>query len=92
MLRLISNSLAVWLLLPVFCQWLTALSHKSWLYIYGMVVIKKCLLYYSFNYKFGVFTEVVIQMAVYAGVPACMNGLTAYREAMAATDHELPNI
>ena len=36
--------------------------------------------------------EVVIQMAVYAGVPACMNGLTAYREAMAATDHELPNI
>ncbi|VXB12759.1 hypothetical protein ENHYD8BJ_140012 [Enhydrobacter sp. 8BJ] len=38
------------------------------------------------------FLEVVIQMAVYAGVPACMNGLTAYREAMAATDHELPNI
>ena len=36
--------------------------------------------------------EVVIQMAVYAGVPACMNGLTAYREAMAGTDHELPNI
>lgn len=53
---------------------------------------QKCLLYYSFNYKFGVFTEVVIQMAVYAGVPACMNGLTASREAMAATDYELPNI
>ena len=31
-------------------------------------------------------------MAVYAGVPACMNGLTASREAMAATDYELPNI
>ncbi|MOA66572.1 Carboxymuconolactone decarboxylase family protein [compost metagenome] len=28
--------------------------------------------------------EVVIQMAVYAGVPACMNGLTAYRAALAA--------
>jgi hypothetical protein len=38
-LRLISNSLAVWLLLPVFCQWLTALSRKSWLYILGMVVL-----------------------------------------------------
>lgn len=29
--------------------------------------------------------EVVIQMAARV-VPACMNGLTAYREAMAATD------
>lgn len=29
--------------------------------------------------------EVVIQMAVYAGVPACMNGLTAYRAAVLAT-------
>ena len=56
------------------------------LYFLGLV------LYYSFNYKFGVFTEVVIQMAVYAGVTACMNGLAASREAMAATDHELPNI
>ncbi len=28
--------------------------------------------------------EIVIQMAVYAGVPACMNGLTAYRAAIAA--------
>lgn len=27
--------------------------------------------------------EIVIQMAVYAGVPACMNGLTAYRAAIA---------
>ena len=27
--------------------------------------------------------EIVIQMAVYAGVPACMNGLTAYRAATA---------
>ncbi len=25
--------------------------------------------------------EIVIQMAVYAGVPACMNGITAYRAA-----------
>ena len=46
-----SNSLAVLLLLPVFCQWLTALSRKSWWYILGIVVIKKCLLYYSFNYS-----------------------------------------
>ena len=30
--------------------------------------------------------EVVIQMAVYAGIPACMNGLTAYREAIDATN------
>ncbi|MBP6115418.1 MAG: carboxymuconolactone decarboxylase family protein [Neisseriaceae bacterium] len=29
--------------------------------------------------------EVVIQMAIYAGVPACMNGLTAYRQAIAST-------
>ncbi|HED6272352.1 carboxymuconolactone decarboxylase family protein [Enterobacter sichuanensis] len=36
--------------------------------------------------------EIVIQMAVYAGVPACMNGLTAYREAMAATGHTLPGL
>lgn len=28
--------------------------------------------------------EIVIQMAVYAGVPACMNGLTAYRAALGA--------
>ncbi|QMV53371.1 carboxymuconolactone decarboxylase family protein [Ewingella americana] len=27
--------------------------------------------------------EIVIQMAVYAGFPACMNGLTAYRLAVA---------
>jgi 4-carboxymuconolactone decarboxylase len=27
--------------------------------------------------------EIVIQMTVYAGVPACMNGLTAYRAAVA---------
>ncbi|WP_051691004.1 carboxymuconolactone decarboxylase family protein [Photorhabdus australis] len=26
--------------------------------------------------------EIVIQMAVYAGVPACMNGLTAFRAAI----------
>lgn len=31
--------------------------------------------------------EIVIQMAVYAGVPACMNGLTAYRAALAALEH-----
>ncbi len=36
--------------------------------------------------------EIVIQMAVYAGVPACMNGLTAYRAAMAATGHTLPGL
>ncbi|CDG19725.1 protein of unknown function [Xenorhabdus poinarii G6] len=30
--------------------------------------------------------EVVIQMAIYAGVPACMNGLTAYRAAIVATE------
>lgn len=35
--------------------------------------------------------EVVIQMAVYAGIPACMNGLTAYREAIDATNSILPN-
>ncbi|WP_413730225.1 carboxymuconolactone decarboxylase family protein [Sodalis sp. RH22] len=29
--------------------------------------------------------EIVIQMAIYAGVPACMNGLTAYRLAIAQT-------
>lgn len=26
--------------------------------------------------------EIVIQMAIYAGVPACMNGITAYRAAI----------
>ncbi|EEH67448.1 MULTISPECIES: carboxymuconolactone decarboxylase family protein [Acinetobacter] len=26
--------------------------------------------------------EIVIQMAIYAGVPACMNGIAAYRAAM----------
>ncbi|RPH30249.1 carboxymuconolactone decarboxylase [Buttiauxella warmboldiae] len=36
--------------------------------------------------------EIVIQMAVYAGVPACMNGLTAYRAAMAETGHTLPGL
>lgn len=36
--------------------------------------------------------EIVIQMAVYAGVPACMNGLTAYRAAMATTGHTLPGL
>jgi 4-carboxymuconolactone decarboxylase len=35
--------------------------------------------------------EVVIQMAVYAGIPACMNCLTAYREAIDATNSILPN-
>lgn len=35
--------------------------------------------------------EIVIQMAVYAGVPACMNGLTAYREAILDTGNSLPN-
>ncbi|WP_340614007.1 carboxymuconolactone decarboxylase family protein [Xenorhabdus thailandensis] len=34
--------------------------------------------------------EVVIQMAVYAGIPACMNGLTAYRSAIAATENNFP--
>ena len=29
--------------------------------------------------------EIVIQMAVYAGVPACMNALTVYREVIAET-------
>nr|WP_297461628.1 carboxymuconolactone decarboxylase family protein [uncultured Halomonas sp.] len=28
--------------------------------------------------------EIVIQMAIYAGVPACMNGITAYRAALAS--------
>lgn len=28
--------------------------------------------------------EIVIQMAVYAGMPACMNGVTAYRAALTA--------
>lgn len=28
--------------------------------------------------------EVIIQMAVYAGIPACMNGITAYRSTLAA--------
>lgn len=28
--------------------------------------------------------EIVIQMALYAGLPACMNGLSAYRAALAA--------
>ncbi len=38
-------------------------------------------------------SEIVIHMgAVYAGVPACMNGLTAYRAAMAATGHTLPGL
>lgn len=36
--------------------------------------------------------EIVIQMAVYAGVPTCMNGLTAYRTAMAATGLTLPGL
>ena len=36
--------------------------------------------------------EIVIQMAVYAGVPACMNGLTAYRAAMTAAGHTLPGL
>lgn len=36
--------------------------------------------------------EIVIQMAVYAGVPACMNGLTAHRTAMAATGLTLPGL
>ena len=36
--------------------------------------------------------EIVIQMAVYAGIPACMNGLTAYRAAIAATGHTLPGL
>lgn len=30
--------------------------------------------------------EVIIQMAVYAGIPACMNGITAYRSALATQD------
>ncbi|MNF69591.1 Carboxymuconolactone decarboxylase family protein [compost metagenome] len=30
--------------------------------------------------------EIVIQMALYAGLPACMNGVTAYRAALAAVD------
>ncbi|QEM83543.1 carboxymuconolactone decarboxylase family protein [Halomonas binhaiensis] len=34
--------------------------------------------------------EVVIQMSVYAGFPAFLNGLTAYRAALAATGHALP--
>jgi 4-carboxymuconolactone decarboxylase len=36
--------------------------------------------------------EIVIQMAIYAGMPACMNGLTAYRAAMIATGHTLPGV
>ena len=36
--------------------------------------------------------EIVIQMAIYAGVPACMNGLTAYRTAMAAAGRTLPGL
>ncbi|PRC93124.1 carboxymuconolactone decarboxylase family protein [Solimicrobium silvestre] len=30
--------------------------------------------------------EIVIQMALYAGLPACMNGVTAYRAVLAAAD------
>ncbi|OHY80830.1 carboxymuconolactone decarboxylase family protein [Marinobacter sp. AC-23] len=33
--------------------------------------------------------EIVIQMAVYAGVPACMNGITAYRSVLAAQNDRL---
>ncbi|OUY07522.1 carboxymuconolactone decarboxylase family protein [Acinetobacter populi] len=29
--------------------------------------------------------EIVIQMAIYAGVPACMNGITAYKAALQQT-------
>ncbi|MCD9496575.1 carboxymuconolactone decarboxylase [Photobacterium carnosum] len=36
--------------------------------------------------------EIVIQMSIYAGVPACMNGLTAYRSAIKATGHSLPSL
>lgn len=32
--------------------------------------------------------EVIIQMAVYAGIPACMNGITAYRSALAAQGYD----
>lgn len=32
--------------------------------------------------------EIVIQMALYAGLPACMNGVTAYRAALAAMDQQ----
>ncbi|MEA3252597.1 MAG: carboxymuconolactone decarboxylase family protein [Pseudomonadota bacterium] len=34
--------------------------------------------------------EIIIQMAVYAGIPACMNGITAYRSALAAQSHQSP--
>jgi 4-carboxymuconolactone decarboxylase len=37
----------------------------------------------------GELLEVVIQMAVYAGVPACMNGLTVYRKALASHEERV---
>ncbi|KLN63374.1 MULTISPECIES: carboxymuconolactone decarboxylase family protein [Vibrio] len=36
--------------------------------------------------------EVVIQMAVYAGVPACMNGLASYRKIMDEKGLVLPGL
>ncbi|GLT19047.1 4-carboxymuconolactone decarboxylase [Vibrio zhanjiangensis] len=36
--------------------------------------------------------EVVIQMAVYAGVPACMNGLASYRKIMNEKGLVLPGL
>ncbi|PSU32371.1 carboxymuconolactone decarboxylase family protein [Photobacterium lutimaris] len=36
--------------------------------------------------------EIVIQMAVYAGVPACMNGLASYRKVMNDKGLTLPGL
>ncbi|WP_391088625.1 carboxymuconolactone decarboxylase family protein [Vibrio sp. NH-UV-68] len=36
--------------------------------------------------------EVVIQMAVYAGIPACMNGLASYRKVMNEKGLVLPGL
>ncbi len=34
--------------------------------------------------------EIIIQMAVYAGIPACMNGITAYRSALTTQSRQSP--
>lgn len=33
--------------------------------------------------------EIVIQMAIYAGIPACMNGITAYRNSLVAMEEDI---
>jgi 4-carboxymuconolactone decarboxylase len=36
--------------------------------------------------------EIVIQMAIYAGVPACMNGIIAYRATMESIEQNKSNL